>query len=206
MDRYGSEGYLVFFGILEIYSREFKPEPNWKLSITRAYLKQKLHKRQDTLPVKILKHIQKSGKWEVLFEYDQLTIFIPKFHEMVDEWMGRKLRSHSVVTPKILKTEVDKEEDTDKPTPLYSDSFIKFWNIYPRKIGKGAAYKSWKRKPKGKGISDIILNAVLSQKQSEQWKKDNGQFIPNPATWLNQRRWEDEGIDNRPKYERVPGT
>lgn len=27
--------------------------------------------------------------------------------------------------------------------------------------------------------------------QNEQWRKDNGQYIPNPATWLNQGRWDD---------------
>ena len=37
-----------------------------------------------------------------------------------------------------------------------------------------------------------ILTALNWQKKSEQWLKDNGQFIPYPATYLNQRRWEDE--------------
>ena len=37
-----------------------------------------------------------------------------------------------------------------------------------------------------------MLSAIDTQKKSDQWKKDNGQFIPNPTTWLNQRRWEDE--------------
>ena len=33
---------------------------------------------------------------------------------------------------------------------------------------------------------------VNAQKLSRQWQKDGGQYIPNPATWLNQGRWEDE--------------
>jgi len=33
---------------------------------------------------------------------------------------------------------------------------------------------------------------VNAQKATEQWRKDNGQFIPHPQTWLNQRRWEDD--------------
>jgi len=37
-----------------------------------------------------------------------------------------------------------------------------------------------------------ILNAIEQQKQSEQWSKDGGQFIPLPATWLNNQRWEDD--------------
>ena len=37
-----------------------------------------------------------------------------------------------------------------------------------------------------------VLKALKTQKNSEQWKKDNGQFIPLPTTWLNGARWEDE--------------
>lgn len=75
---------------------------------------------------------------------------------------------------------------------LYSKNFEDFWNEYPRKVGKGAAWKSW---DKIKGISkDIIIKAVKAQRNQEQWQKDNGQYIPHPSTWLNQRRWEDEII------------
>jgi hypothetical protein len=36
---------------------------------------------------------------------------------------------------------------------------------------------------------------------SAEWTKDGGQFIPHPATWLNQKRWEDEpmAIQDRPR-------
>jgi hypothetical protein len=103
LNKFGAEGYLVFFGILEIYSREFKTELDWKLSVTRDYLRQKLCKRQDTLIINSLEHIKKSGKWEVEFKDNQVVIFIPKFTELLDDWSQRKLRSNSVVTPKILK-------------------------------------------------------------------------------------------------------
>ena len=36
------------------------------------------------------------------------------------------------------------------------------------------------------------MDAISAQKRSRQWTENNGQYIPNPATWLNQRRWEDE--------------
>jgi len=61
MDRYGADGYLVFFGVLEIYSREFKHKDDWKLNVTRSYLRQKLHKRQDTIIIKCLKYIATNG-------------------------------------------------------------------------------------------------------------------------------------------------
>ena len=45
-----------------------------------------------------------------------------------------------------------------------------------------------KKKPK----VDDVLTALNWQKQSEQWQKEKGQFIPNPATYLNEGRWQDE--------------
>lgn len=70
--------------------------------------------------------------------------------------------------------------------------FGEFWAAYPRKQGKGAAEKAWGKIKPNAEVFDQIMSAVESQKHCEQWQKHNGQFIPNPATWLNQRRWEDE--------------
>lgn len=67
--------------------------------------------------------------------------------------------------------------------------FAEFWAAYPKKVGKGDAERKWKtQKPP---LADV-LTAVKRQSGSEQWRKEGGQFIPNPATWLHQRRWEDE--------------
>ena len=74
-------------------------------------------------------------------------------------------------------------------TPL---GFEAFWNNYPKKIGKGAAERAWKKIPHSKQHLEKIMGAVAAQSRSEQWLKDGGQFIPHPATWLNQKRWEDE--------------
>ena len=68
-------------------------------------------------------------------------------------------------------------------------AFDVFWAAYPKKVGKEAARKAFAKV----GVSvDVLVNAVEQQKLSAQWQKDNGQFIPNPATWINQGRWEDE--------------
>ena len=39
---------------------------------------------------------------------------------------------------------------------------------------------------------ETMIQAIEQHKRSDQWTRDNGQYIPHPATWLNQRRWEDE--------------
>jgi hypothetical protein len=73
-----------------------------------------------------------------------------------------------------------------------AEKFNQFWNAYPKKVGKDAAQKAFaKRKPDDKLLKDIF-QAVELQKTTEQWQKDGGQYIPNPATWLNQGRWMDE--------------
>lgn len=70
--------------------------------------------------------------------------------------------------------------------------FEKFWNCYPRKVGKGSARKAWAKIKLENGLFEKILSAVEQQKVTDQWQKDGGQFIPHPATWLNAERWMDE--------------
>lgn len=86
--------------------------------------------------------------------------------------------------------EKDKEKDKDNnipPKPPKGD-FERFWTVYPKKVGKEAARKAFS---KVKTPVDTLISAVLAQKRSTQWTRDRGQYIPNPATWLNQGRWED---------------
>lgn len=66
--------------------------------------------------------------------------------------------------------------------------FGMFWKSYPKKKGKGAARKAWmKHKP-----PDKIHKTLEAYKRTEQWKKDGGQYIPYPATFINEGRWDDE--------------
>lgn len=77
----------------------------------------------------------------------------------------------------------------------YPTAFGAFWTAYPRKVGKGAALRAWRRISSPASMLDAMLDALTWQCESEQWQRDGGQYIPNPATWLNQRRWEDEKPD-----------
>ena len=81
-------------------------------------------------------------------------------------------------------------ESESNPNTSRASAFDAFWSAYPKKVGKGAAEKSFSKL--STALLPQMLSAIDAQKQSDQWKKDGGQFIPNPATWLNQRRWEDE--------------
>lgn len=85
----------------------------------------------------------------------------------------------------------------DSPKPPAGDRFSRFWAAYPRKEGKGAAEKAFAKHKPGDQDLDCMLAAVETQKRSDKWRKDGGQYIPMPATWLNQRRWEDTGLEGR---------
>lgn len=72
------------------------------------------------------------------------------------------------------------------------DTFLEFWQAYPRKVGKPVALKAYRRLNPSCSLHAEMMEALEKQKASTQWQKDGGQYIPHPSTWLNQRRWEDE--------------
>lgn len=85
------------------------------------------------------------------------------------------------------------------PSATAAETFAEFWAEYPKKVGKAKCSDVWKRlKPKPE-LFEKIMTALRTQKQSPQWTKENGLYIPNPLTWLNQKRWEDEPLEIKPE-------
>ena len=68
--------------------------------------------------------------------------------------------------------------------------FDEFWSIYPRKVNKAVARKSWQRLTE----AQQLMAAKAISVHCDYWKAKETEleFIPHPATWLNQERWEDE--------------
>jgi hypothetical protein len=97
----------------------------------------------------------------------------------------------------------NKKQNKTKQINL-SDSetgFDVFWEHYPRHEGKVKARESF-IKALRKGVKlDELVAAIEKHKQSAQWQKDGGQYIPHPATWLNQQRWEDEVLTGVPQQQ-----
>ena len=107
---------------------------------------------------------------------------------------GIKKQTESKPKAKAKQPKREKEREEEKEIEIENecyarDAFDTFWKAYPRKVGKEAARKAF---AKVKVPVETLVTAVEAQKASPQWTKDGGQFIPNPATWLNQGRWEDE--------------
>ena len=70
--------------------------------------------------------------------------------------------------------------------------FDRFWEAYPRKTAKQDAIKAFERLKPDAMMIEMMVKAINAQAQSAQWQDDGGRYIPHPATWLNQHRWEDE--------------
>lgn len=128
------------------------------------------------------------------------------------------VENHNVVKPNLdLQPQLNtnqsktKESNTDNKSPhnppkgeraathrrakapdYDADGFAAFWAAYPKKAGKADALKAWNKLAPDVVLQEQMGKALEVQKQSQQWRKDGGQYIPMPATWLNGRRWEDE--------------
>jgi len=115
MDDFGSDGYLVFFGMLEILSREFKVESPGKVELSRNYIRRKLRLSWHKCST-ILKFCEKNRRFFITENGDKIDINCPKLKDMCDDWTQRQLRSYSEVTPKKprLEEEVEEEEDNNK--------------------------------------------------------------------------------------------
>lgn len=86
----------------------------------------------------------------------------------------------------------ENREERETTAAPADDSFSRFWSAYPKKVAKAAARKAWDKLKPDEDLTATILSAIEAQKAGEQWRKNGGQFIPNPATWLNGERWNDE--------------
>lgn len=88
----------------------------------------------------------------------------------------------------LLKKKENKERKS-------ASLFVKFWEAYPKKKSKGQAEKAFAKTKPDEQLLAIMLATIEQAKKSEDWQKENGKYIPYPATWLNAKGWEDEIMD-----------
>lgn len=84
----------------------------------------------------------------------------------------------------------DKEKDTDKvkdKDKMTESHFEKFWQTYPKKEGKKPTRIKFLKLDVE--LFETIMYALEWQTQSKKWQEG---FIPNPETYINQERWNDE--------------
>lgn len=93
------------------------------------------------------------------------------------------------VTANIAVTPlIEKKEETPA---CETTSFDSFWLVFPRKIGKGAARRSWEKACLKVG-PDLLLDRAEAYAAYVRHKKIEDGFVKHPATWLNQECWDDD--------------
>ncbi len=101
-----------------------------------------------------------------------------------------------------------REEGGNTPPPPHGGSefpgFAAFWLAWPtgdRKQAKGKCLDAWK-KAGAEPQAALVMAHVERMKTSPLWVKDNGQFVPAPLVYLNQRRWEGADDEGEPAAQR----
>ena len=120
-------------------------------------------------------------------------------------------RAQQAATEANPESESDTESDTDTETERENAQarrarsreqevmFDRFWTAYPRHTSKAPARKAFAKLNPDDALLSVMLDAIERQKASAQWS--DPQYIPHPSTWINQRRWEDEVVQSKPKAE-----
>lgn len=153
----------------------------------------------------------------VLDAVEQVTNVTPNVRERSVTPAALRMRKHreklkkeleqqaSPVTQQVTNTEDLRDIDISKPSTFSEDSkkdispkrnsypspFEELWELFPRKVGKDDALRVWK-KIRGR-IEHDALKAAISKHAALVAGKEK-QYIPHPATWLNDGRWQDEDL------------
>ena len=148
-------------------------------------------------PIAISDYEEKS--YELKTDPETLDYVLTKYFYIDNEEHDFELYRHKRIDSELVKMNNTNQKKSDGAQSRWNNDavingFDKFWEAYPNKKDKQKAIKAW-----AKHQPDIVnvLKALVIQKGSDQWKKDNGRFIPLPTTWLNGARWEDEVVSKK---------
>lgn len=129
---------------------------------------------------------------------------------------GRPANSRKKAGGRVDQSREDKtREGNTPPSPsdegsdggtksLVEARFLEFWKAYPKKTGKQYALKAWNKIKPTAELHERIMQAVDAQKRSDQWRRENGRYIPNPSTWLNGGYWDNEEVNEGAENQRDP--
>ena len=97
--------------------------------------------------------------------------------------------------PPIIPPEGDRD-DPKSPKPILNkiqqERFDRFWKPWPNKKSKGKAEKAWKKLNPSEQLLATMLATIERAKTSKEWARNEGEYIPHPATWINGKGWLDE--------------
>lgn len=199
----GLQGYAIYHICLELISGKIDDNLIPEITISERVLREKLRLKSSRIS-KLLSSISLQTLLEISKVDGGWKIGCRNLLKRLDNWTKR-----SVVATEQVPLEYNKKRIQHSKEPLNNGYFNTLWASYPKRVGRGAAENSFKKINPGEDLFKKIVSAVELAKKSEQWKKENGQFIPHLSTFLNQKRWEDDyssGIQEKDHTKRLSGV
>ena len=89
----------------------------------------------------------------------------------------------------MVETETEAYKQETEKTTSTATRFDEWWGLYPKKIEKKKAREIWKRRKLDSLADKIIKDTKTRPTACAKWSAG---YIPNPTTYLNGDRWEDE--------------
>jgi len=117
-------------------------------------------------------------------------------------------RGKDVLTDGV-KTSLHKPKENPNPEPKpepkgldhpADDRFTEFWGTVPRKVGKGAARRAWKKAVK-KAAPQVIIEGMRRYRDDPNREDE---FTAHPSSWLNAERWDDDPLPARGGAQQIP--
>jgi hypothetical protein len=186
-DKYTHNGKTWFYGSAEALASRF---PYWRASRVRRVIADLINTGV-ILRGNYNKHAYDRTSWYAFVDENaflQNNDSISHYEQMDHADLPKA--SAKVVTP-IQDNGPYNGEDKNRVNAHSDDeslqTFEEFWTAYPRKQARGKAVIAWKSTQPD---LQVVLDAIKVQKQSTQWQ--DPQYIPLPANYINDCRWEDE--------------
>lgn len=140
--------------------------------------------------------IVNGGKWWLTrfigFQYGELSEDCKPHQNVI-----RLLKMHGLSIPnaKGIQRHKDKEKEKDKEKDnggVGESPAARIYAAYPRKVAKTAAMKAIVTALE-RTTADALLAATTAYAAAvAKWPEADRQFVPHPATWFNQGRYEDD--------------
>lgn len=123
---------------------------------------------------------------------DQNARPIPYIKTYIDKYNNRDRESNTKYSAGDAKCTLSKA-DLDRVNNMVA-GFSKFWDAYPRKVQHPLAWNAWQCLEVDLTLYETIYAAVERYKKTKQWQDKN--YIPYPATFLQDERWKDEIVED----------
>ncbi len=88
-----------------------------------------------------------------------------------------------------IEGENDKRSTSEAPASFDGRAFTAFWDAYPSKIDRNAAWEAWRTLRPDAATAQAILRALEAWKTSSQWTEDGGRFVPQAAKFISKEHW-----------------